>query len=280
MGSVLLCAAGLAASTAPAQLNHFPDELDGLDTVDQSRLGTVLPLDLEFRDDQGRTVRLRDYFDGTRPVLLTLNFYNCTSLCNLQLNGLLDALKAMKWTPGDEFRIVTVSFDPLETVQTARGKKAAYIEEYGRSAAAKGWHFLVGEVESIRPLTRSVGFPYRWNPERQTWAHPACCVVLSPQGKICRYFGGILFDPQTLRLSMVEASEGKVGSLWDAIFLTCFHYISSDGKYVPYAFGIMRAGAILTVGVLLVTLGPLWWRDARRRGRSAQPAASLAKEEG
>jgi protein SCO1/2 len=238
--TIALILSVVAPSHAPAQINRFPEELEGLDVVDQSHLGSILPLDLEFRDDEGRTVKLREYFDGKRPVLLTLNFYNCESLCNYQLEGLLEALKAIKWTPGDEFQIVTVSFDPLEKVATAKGKKAAYISEYGRPAAAAGWHFLTGDVESIRPLTAAVGFPYRWNAERQTWAHPACCVVLSPQGKICRYFGGILFDPPTLRLSMVEASEGKVGSIWDAIFLTCFHYISSDGKYVPYAFGIMR----------------------------------------
>lgn len=257
----------LAPVPALAQLNDgVPKELENVD-VDQL-LGTQLPLDLRFVNDKGHTVKLADYFDGKRPVLITFNYYKCPMLCGLQLNGLVTALREMQWTPGTEFTIVSIGFDPLEGPKLAEAKKSTYIAEYGRAGGAKGWHFLTGEVEQIRTITKAAGFKYRWVEDRQEWAHPSTLIVASPTGKISRYFGGIVFDPAVLRLSMVEASEGKVGSLWDQIFLSCFHYVSAQGKYVPFAMGVMRMGGALTVVLLGILLISLTIRENRRRRRA------------
>lgn len=241
----------------------------GLENVDVDQLlGTQLPLDLPFVDDRGHAVKLADYFDGKHPVLITFNYYRCPMLCGLQLNGLLTAMKEMSWTPGKEFTVVSIGFDPLENYKLAEAKKATYIAEYGRGEAAKGWHFLTGEVEQIRVITKAAGFKYRWNEDRQEWAHPSTLIVASPKGKISRYFGGIVFDSSVLRLSMVEASEGKVGSLWDQVFLSCFHYVSAKGKYAPFAMGLMRMGGGLTVVVLALLLISLTIRENQRRRRA------------
>ena len=261
----LLCVlAGAARALGQADEGAVvSQELKGIDV--EQKLGAQLPLDLRFVDDKGRDVRLADYFDGKRPVLITFNYFKCPMLCGLQLNGLLDALKEMKWTAGDEFVILSVGFDPLEGPKLAEAKKNNYLSVYERSRAASGWHFLTGERDAIKALTGAVGFHYRWVEERQEWAHPSTLLVVSPSGKVCRYFGGIVFDQQGLRLSMVEASEGKVGSLWDQIFLSCFHYVSSKGKYVPFAMGVMRLGGAVTIFLLGLMLTVLTVRENRRR---------------
>lgn len=272
----LLVAMVLLAVQCAAQLNRgTPKEIDGIDEVKQN-LGAMLPLDARFVDDLGRDVTLRDYFKGDKPVLITLNYFACASLCSYQLTGLLDALKEMTWVPGNEFDIVTISFDPLEGRKLAADKKEVYINEYGVGAAAKGWHFLTGKKDAIRSVTSTVGFPYRWNEERQEYAHPACAVVCSPDGRIMRYFGSIAFDPAVLRLSLVEASEGKIGSIWDQVFLICFHYVSSEGRYTPAVMGIMKVSAgtfAVLVGILLTVL----WRMEvrRRRGAGTSPGGGI-----
>jgi len=253
------------AAVANAQLNRgMPKEIEGIDQVVQN-LGAKLPLEARFTDDQGREVTLGSYFTGEKPVLITLNYFACASLCDYQLTGLLDALKEMSFVPGNEFEIVTISFDPLEGREIARDKKQTYINEYGKSAAAKGWHFLTGRKEDILSVTSAIGFPFRWDEERKEWAHPACAVACSPDGRIMRYFGSIAFDPKVLRMSLVEASDGKVGTIWDQVFLICFHYVSSDGKYTPAVMGIMKVTSGLFVVLVGITLGVLWRLDLRRR---------------
>lgn len=261
----------LTASPAPAQYNPgTPRELEHIGVTE--KLGAPLPLELEFVDDRGRTVRLADYFDGRRPVILTLNYYRCPMLCGLLLNGLLDAIKPLDWTPGGKFQIVTLSFDPLEGPQLARAKKQTYINELGRADAAGGWHFLTGQREAIRRLTEAVGFSYAWNEKQQEWAHPATLIFCTPDGKVARYLGGVMFEPGTVRMALLEASQGRIGSLFDQVFMTCFHYDADAGRYTASAVGLMRLGGGLTLAVLAVTLAVLWRMDVARKRRV--PAAN------
>jgi protein SCO1 len=271
-GPALLVAVLLVvmASTVRAQpADAVPPELEGVGVTEHVNAG--LPLELTFLDEGGKQVRLQDYFDGRRPVILTLNYYRCPMLCTLQLNGLISGLKGLAWNPGGEFEIVTVSFDPQETPALARAKKDNYLADLGKPSAARGWHFLTGDAGNIARLTETVGFSYKWNPARQQWVHVAVLVVCTPDGRISRYLYGVLFDPTTLRLSLVEAGEGKTGSTLDQMLLYCFHYDAAEGKYGMTALGLMRAGGVVTVLVLGTALVTFWVRDVRRR-RAAAPA--------
>jgi protein SCO1/2 len=245
---------------------NLPDELQGVGI--NEKLGTRLPLDMPFRDAQGKEVTLGQYFDGGRPVILDLAYYRCPMLCGLVIDGLVDAVSRMNWTVGDQFQIVTLSFDPQETPPLARLKKQDTIRKLGAPAAAAGWHFLTGQQSAIEAVTDSAGFAYRWNEEQQQFAHAAALLVCTPDGRVSRYLYGIQFDPQTLRLSMVEAGGGKVGSSFDRVLLFCFHYDAQQGSYGPQVRNLMKAGGILTMLVLGgVLLG--FWRRERRAGRKA-----------
>lgn len=246
---------------------ELPPELQGVRI--EEHLGRKIPLDLTFRDEEGREVRLGDFFGHGRPVILTLVYYECPMLCNLVLSGLVQALEEIDWTPGREFEIVTVSFNPRETSALARLKKRNYLEAYGRPQAEKGWHFLTGEEPAIEKLTQAVGFGYRWNEERKEYAHQAAIFLLAPDGKITRYLYGVLYEPRTLRLSLVEAAGGRIGSTLDRVVLYCFHYDASEGRYTPVVMNFVRAGAGLVVVLLALLLGSLWLRERARRGRAS-----------
>lgn len=274
----LLLLAGLAAAhaqqaapppeTAPGGADRIEPLPAGLEDVGiDERLDTRLPLDLTFTDHDGRTVRLGDYFDGRRPVLLTLNYYKCPMLCGLMLNGLLDALRELEWTAGQQFQVVTLSFDPLETTPLARVKRNAYLSEYGRPAAAGGWHFLTGRKPAIDALLEAAGYRIRWDEKTQQWSHAAALILCTPDGRISRYLYGVLFEPRTLRLSLVEASEGRIGSTVDRILLFCYHY--QDGEYTLAALNLVRAGGLLSLAAVGGLLGYLWRREARRRAAAA-----------
>lgn len=259
------------AAIAPAQINTgTPPEMEGVEVT--QKLGAQIPLDIAFRDERGKDVRLAEYFDSKRPVVLVMNYFKCPQLCGLLLNQLVDRMKEMdgqaKWTPGDQYRVVAVSFEPLEGPQQAAAKKRAYLLEYGKQEASGGLHFLTGEKVDIDRLREAIGFPIRWAPERQEWIHPSAIMLCTPRGSVSRYLGGLDYDAETLRLSLVEASQGKTGSLWDKIFLTCYVYESHSGRYVPYAMGIMRAGGAVTVVLMSVMLLSLWRMDAARRRRT------------
>ncbi len=258
-----------ATSVRAQRTEPLPEELEGIGITE--KLGEQLPLDAKFLDDAGREVTLGRYFSGQKPVVLNLGYYGCPMLCGLVTNGLMEALSGMDWTPGQEFEIVTLSFDPKESQTLAALKKHNYIEQLGRPEAAAGWHFLVGRQTQIQRVTEAVGFAYRWNERLGQYSHAAALIVCTPDGRVSRYLYGILFDPQTLRLSLVEAAEGKVGSTLDKVLLFCFQYDASAGRYAPAARNLMQAGGIATVLALGGVMTGFWRREKRRR-RSGQSA--------
>ena len=229
------------------------------------RLDHPLPLDLPFRDEAGRTVHLADYF-GKRPVVLVLAYYNCPMLCTQVLNGLLSSLRVLPLDVGREFEVVTVSFDPRDTPAAARAKKEPYVGRYGRRGAAAGWHFLTGEPRSIAGLTDAVGFRYAWDERIGQFAHASAIYVATPDGRLSRYFFGIEYAPRDLRLALVEASQGKIGTLVDALLLYCYHYDPVAARYGAVVMNMVRLGGVAIVSGLSVFLVLMWRRDRRRDG--------------
>ncbi|HET9308786.1 MAG TPA: SCO family protein [Candidatus Sulfotelmatobacter sp.] len=221
----------------------------------EQRLDSQVPADLAFVDDSGRPVKLGDYF-GKKPLILNLVYYNCTMLCGEVLAGLSGAMKLVKFDVGNEFDVVTVSFDPRETPAMAAAKKADYVKRYGRPGAAAGWHFLTGPAESINALTKAVGFQYQYDAARNQYAHATAIMVLTPQGRISRYFYGVDFAPKDLRMGLVEASQGKIGNPIDQVLLYCYHYDPATGKYGAVVSNMLKVGGGLTIlllgGLLLI----------------------------
>jgi protein SCO1 len=223
----------------------------------EQKLDAQVPADLTFTDDAGRAVHLGDYF-GKKPLILNLVYYNCPMLCGEVLSGLTGAMKMVKFDVGKEFDVVTVSFNPHETTTDAAAKKKDYIQRYGRPGAAAGWHFLTGSADSINALTKAVGFQYQYDPTINQYAHATAIMVLTPEGRISRYFYGVDFPPKDLRLGLVEASQEKIGNLTDQVLLYCYHYDPRTGKYGAIVANMLRLGACITIvllgGMLLIFL--------------------------
>jgi protein SCO1/2 len=236
----------------------------------EQRLNEQIPLDAEFKDETGRKVRLSEYFKGTKPVLLSLVFYKCPMLCNQILNGVLASARSQAFTVGKEYDILTVSFDPRETPALAAEKKASYIERYNRPGAESGWHFLTGDEVNIRRLTDAVGFIYNYDEKTDQFAHASGIMLLTPEGRLARYFYGIEYGARDIRLGLVEASANKIGSLTDQLLLYCYHYDPATGTYGPAVINIMRAGGVATVlGITALIL------VLRRKGMKASGEARL-----
>lgn len=227
-------------------------------------LGESLPLDATFVDHEGTTVQLRDYFDGTRPVLITLNYYGCPMLCGLQLNALVESVRQLDWAPGENFRLLTVSFDADEGAPLAAEKRENYLNALGRGEV--DWTFLTGSQESIDALTAALGYRYQYVPSSDEYAHPSVLMFAAPDGRIMRYLYGLGYDPQHVRLALLESAEGRIGTTLDRIILGCFMYDPDSQSYVKNAFLMMRIGA-LTGLLLLVILLALLWRTDRRRNK-------------
>jgi protein SCO1 len=241
--------------------------------IDQHLDGQVPP-ELTFVDDTGRTVKLGDYF-GKKPLILNLVYYNCTMLCGEELAGLTGALKAVKFDIGNQFDIVTVSFNPQETPALAAAKKTDYVARYGRPGAASGWHFLTGSAESINALAKAVGFQYQYDPDTKQYAHATAIMVLTPEGHISRYFYGVEFAPKDLRLGLVEASQKKIGNPVDEVLLYCYHYNPATGKYGAVVSNMLRVGGaatILLLGGLLFILFRIEKAAPRRKDWSQSPS--------
>jgi protein SCO1/2 len=245
-----------------------PRRLAGVDV--KEHLNAPVPMDLGFSDERGRPVTLKDYFDGSVPVILTMNYSNCPMLCSLQLTALVEGLKKVDWTAGKEFRMVTVSYDPTETEQLAQRTRARYMAQYARPGSENGWHFLHGSEANVKALAKALGISYSYNEVRKEYAHPATVVFATPSGKIDRYLYGLDYPEKTLHLSLVESSEGKIGTTVDQLILFCFHYDANEGRYAPVANNIMRAGAGATVFLLAGFLTVLWKREKKRESESKE----------
>src|SRR5262245_47525274 len=228
--------------------------------VDQ-KLNAPVPWDLHFRDESGNDLRLRDVFRG-KPVILSLVYYECPMLCTMTLNGLVKAMRPLSFSAGDDFDVVTISFDPNETPPLAAAKKAVYVRDYGRAGATDGWHFLTGSPQSIRQLTDAVGYRYKWDQHTKQWAHASVIMVLTPDGRVSQYLYGIEFSSRDLRLSLVQASQNKIGTLVDRILLYCYHYNPATGKYGLVIMNTVRAASLATVFALAVFIIVNRRRDA------------------
>lgn len=226
--------------------------------------GARVPLDVKLRDHEGRDVTLATYLDGSKPTVLVLAYYSCPMLCTLVLNGLNTGLKDVAWTAGNQYRVVTVSIDPRDTPDVAKGKRDSYITEYGRQVEGRGWDFLVGDEDQVRRLADAIGFRYRWDEPTQQYAHAAGAYVLTPDGRVSRQFFGLLFPAKDLRLALIEASDGIVGSAVDRLLLFCFHYSPNQGGYVLAATRLMMAGGALTLLLMGLWLRRLWRHDRLR----------------
>jgi protein SCO1 len=231
------------------------------------RLNEQVPLTLRFRDESGQEVRLDRYFSSGKPVILALVYYECPMLCNQVLNGLVTSIKTISFNVGKEFEIVTVSFDPREKPEVAGAKKTEYIKSYSRPGAENGWHFLTGDEDQIKQLTEAVGFRYAWDEQTNQFAHASGIMVLTPQGKLARYFYGVEYSAKDLRLGLVEASENKIGSPVDQLLLFCYHYDPSTGKYGAVVMSFIQLGGILTViGIVFLVLF-LRYKESKSKAR-------------
>jgi protein SCO1/2 len=238
-----------------------PDKVLQTVGVDQNLDAQVSP-DLKFRDENGKTVYLRDFF-GKKPLLLSLVYYECPGLCTMTLNGIATSLKPLTFTPGKEFDILTISFDPREKPELATAKKNRYLKEYGRPNAAPGWHFLTGDEADIKELCKTVGFRYQYDEATKQYAHAAAIMVLTPQGRISRYFYGLEYSSKDIRLGLVEASEERIGTISDAVTLLCYKYDPASGKYSLAILKVMRLGAVLTILSLGTFMFVMFRRDRR-----------------
>ncbi|MEP0844765.1 MAG: SCO family protein [Phycisphaerae bacterium] len=262
IGLTLVVGSVRAQTTRPAVLKDV-----GID----QKLDAQVALDLPFRDEAGAPVRLGDYFHD-KPVILTLVYYRCPMLCTLVLDGLLRSLKPLGFAAGRDFQIVTVSFDPREGPELAKAKKSTYLQRYGQADAATGWHFLTGDEDAIRKLTDAVGFRYTYDEKTDQFAHASAIMVLTPAGKVSKYFYGIDYSTKDLRLGLVEASENRIGTRADELMLLCFHYDPTTGKYGLAVTRVLRVLGALTV----LGLGS-FMLFANRRSRRRRAAADAAQ---
>jgi protein SCO1 len=247
--SVLLLAAsafgqGMTTDILSPPANVRPPGLK--DVGIQQNLNQQIPPELTFQDDLGRPVRLGDYF-GKKPVILNLVYYNCPMLCGEVLSGLESALRVLKFDVGKEFDVITVSFDPRETPEMAAKKKAEFLRRYKRAGAEQGWHFLAGKQDAIDALTKAAGFQYDYDPRTQQFAHATAIMVLTPEGKIAQYYYGVEYSPKDLRLGLVEAGQGKIGTVADQLLLYCYHYDPEKGKYSATILRVLRLAGLATM---------------------------------
>jgi len=216
----------------------------------EQHLNAEVPGDLEFSDELGNTVKLGDYFGHGRPVILNLGYYQCPMLCSELLEGLVGSMKALTLQLGQDFDVVTLSFDPRETTDMAAAKKRDIMKRYGRANTGGGWHFLTGRANEIRALTDAVGFQYQFDPKTGQYAHVAAIVLLTPDRHIAEYFFGVDFSPRDMRLGLVQAGQGKIGNLADAVLLYCYHYDPRTGKYGAVISRVLKIGGLATVLML------------------------------
>jgi protein SCO1/2 len=251
------------------QAAGVPAELEGVGITEH--LGSRVRIEkYSFKDDQGQSVRLADYFQEKKPVILALVYYQCPQLCNLILNGLQSAMKDMAWTAGKEFELVAVSINPTETPELASQKKKNYLKAYNRPSADQGFHFLTGDESQIKSLADEVGFHYRYEPKEKQYLHTATLFILTPEGKISRYLYGVSFTAKNLRLALTEASRGMVGTVMDRILMFCYHFDPSKNSYTFQMWRVVQI--VLTIQVIALggILYKLWRSEKRRKSEFDQ----------
>jgi protein SCO1 len=236
-------------------------------------LGAQVSLDLAFRDETGKTVTLAEYF-GKKPVVLVLGYYQCPMLCTLTFNGMVEGMNDMKWSIGDEFNVVHVSINPRETPELAAAKRQNYLKQYGRPGAAAGWHFLTGDETQIHRLADEVGFHYAYDSSVQQYAHPSGLVILTPDGKVSKYFFGVKFPPPELYAALQNASKHNVGSPIQRLVLLCFHYNPIKGKYGAVIMMIIRIMGAATIAGVAWLFGAMIRRERRLRKSMLSPAVA------
>ena len=267
--SVVVSAQGNAPGVRPDPAMPSQQVPTALSTVSfEQRLNEQLPLDLEFKDESGRSVKLGEYF-GRKPVVLTFVYYECPMLCTQVLNGLESSLRVINESIGQEFDVVTVSFDPKETPVLAAGKKKAYLERYKRPSAEQGWHFLTGDQASITALTQAAGFNYSWDEASHQFAHASGIVVTTPTGKVSRYFFGIDYSPRDVKFALIESSNERIGTLAERLLLYCYHYDPAKGNYGLMAMRAVRMGGVVTLVALFGFVFVSIRRDRRATGTSS-----------
>jgi protein SCO1/2 len=244
--------------------NGMPDALQAVG-IDQ-KLGDTLPLDAEFTDENGQPVKLGQYFNKGRPVILALVYYECPMLCNQVLNGLTGSLKGINLNAGKDFDVLAVSFDARENEKPdlAKNKKASYMERYGRPGTENGWHFLTGSQASIDAITGAAGFKYKWDDKSNQFAHASAVMVVTPQGKLSRYFYGIDYSPNDIKLGVMDSAENRVGNVADQLLLYCYHYDPSTGKYGFAILSVIRGFAVLTL-LGMAAMGFVFWKRNKSR---------------
>jgi protein SCO1/2 len=271
-------AANLAAEDAPPPL--LPPQAAILGKVGfAQRLNSQIPVDLRFTNDRGENVTLAHCMNG-RPTVFVLAYYRCPMLCNQVLNGVARTLQAIDFEPGKDFEVVVVSFDPTDTVELAAAKKEAVVHAFDHDGNGDGWHFLVGDAKTVEKIADSVGFQYQYDASTQQYAHASGIVLLTPAGRVSRYFYGIDYPTRDMRLGLVEASEGRIGSRVDELLLYCFHYDPLTGRYGLAIIRVIRAAGVATVLAIVCFIGVSLRRERKQRreqsrmGISDQAAAS------
>jgi len=267
--AMLLALTGAAAFSTSAQQARTLPILSKVGIT--QNLNALVPPDVVFRDETGKSVRIGDFF-GHKPIVLSLVYFDCPALCTEVLNGELRTMKAISLDLGKDFDAVTVSFEPKDTPALAKAKRDVYAGQYGRPGAADHWHFLTGEQQSIEALTNAVGFQYAYDSSIRQYAHAAAILVLTPEGRIDRYFYGVIYPARDLRLGLVEASEGKIGTLTDHALLYCYQYDPMTGKYGVVVMNVLRAAGGLTVLILGIFMTMMFLRE-RKRPVDVSPAA-------
>ncbi len=232
----------------------------------EQRLNEQVPLDAVFKDEQGREVRLGEYFKG-KPVVLALVYYSCPMLCNQILNGMLSSFRQVTFNAGEDYQIVAISFDSKETPQLATNKKQTYVKAYNRASGEAGWHFLTGDDANVKRVADAVGFRFKWDETTSQFAHASGIFVTTPEGKLARYFYGIEYRPRDMRLALVEASQNHIGTPADKLMLYCYHYDPATGKYGAVVMNIMKVAGVITIGLIVGMLLIL-----RKRGLQNQLA--------
>ena len=248
-------------TTRVLKADQVPQELKGINITE--KMGAFIDLNLEFSNEQGKKMKIGSYFNKSKPVLFTIIYYKCPNLCQLHLNGLMKGMKGLDIT--DDFEFVALSMDSTETPYLAQSKKTNYIKQY-KLPSPDNLHFLTGQKKSINKISQQVGFKFRWNEEQKQFAHLPVAYVLTPTGQISRYLYGVEMETKTLKLSLVEASQGRIGGLIERILLFCFQFDPRKNRYTIYAYNMMRAGGILTIILILCLLTPAWIR-AKKQGQ-------------